>query len=211
MSLFAQTGILQIFFLIALALVIAILLLRSHRHFSRRSYEQPTIVRTPRPQPSEQAHHLDSPDELGRWEVQMHDIARDLSAQLDSKMSALQHLVQEADRASARLEAALRAAAADDPELQAEPKARPPVGQPDRLDWQPTDQAEALKSPRRRDPSSVASRPARDEPAENLPAQRRYEEIYTLADYGLEATEISQRVGTPVGEVQLILGLRKQR
>ena len=36
----------------------------------------------------------------------MHETARELSAQLDSKMSALQALIAEADRAAARLEAA---------------------------------------------------------------------------------------------------------
>jgi hypothetical protein len=41
--------------------------------------------------------------------------------------------------------------------------------------------------------------------------ERRYEEIYTLADYGYDAAEIAQRIGTPIGEVQLILGLRGNR
>jgi hypothetical protein len=39
----------------------------------------------------------------------------------------------------------------------------------------------------------------------------RYDEIYALADYGLELAEISQRVGSPVGEIELILGLRGKR
>ena len=41
----------------------------------------------------------------------MHDTARDLSARLDSKLSMLQAMVAEADRAAARLEAALARAA----------------------------------------------------------------------------------------------------
>ena len=39
---------------------------------------------------------------------------------------------------------------------------------------------------------------------------RRYEEIYTLADYGYEPAEIARRVNTPVGEVELILSLRSR-
>jgi hypothetical protein len=41
--------------------------------------------------------------------------------------------------------------------------------------------------------------------------QDRYHEIYTLADYGYQAHDIAHRVGTPLGEVELILGLRGER
>ena len=42
-------------------------------------------------------------------------------------------------------------------------------------------------------------------------ADRRYEEIYLLADYGFDPAEIGHRVGMPVGEIQLILSLRAKR
>ncbi len=42
--------------------------------------------------------------EMDRWEVHMHETARDLSAQLDSKMVALQHVIRLAEERSARLE-----------------------------------------------------------------------------------------------------------
>ena len=51
----------------------------------------------------------------------------------------------------------------------------------------------------------VAARRARQAAASR---PRRQEEIYTLADYGYEPAEIARRVGTPVGEVELILSLR---
>ena len=47
------------------------------------------------------------PDDLARWDVEMHETARQLSAQLDAKLSLLQSLIAEADRAAARLENAL--------------------------------------------------------------------------------------------------------
>src|SRR5271157_4551382 len=47
------------------------------------------------------------PDHLAQWEVEMHETARQLSAQLDAKLSLLQSLIVEADRAAARLEGAL--------------------------------------------------------------------------------------------------------
>lgn len=39
----------------------------------------------------------------------------------------------------------------------------------------------------------------------------RYDEIYSLADRGMTPAEISQRVDQPIGEVNLILGLRRRR
>ena len=42
-------------------------------------------------------------------------------------------------------------------------------------------------------------------------ARQREQEIFTLADYGYDAVEIAHRVGSLVGEVELVLGLRNQR
>ncbi|REJ69638.1 MAG: hypothetical protein DWQ31_04000 [Planctomycetota bacterium] len=43
------------------------------------------------------------PRQLDRWSVEMHETARDLSAQLDTKMVALQALIQSAEAKEARL------------------------------------------------------------------------------------------------------------
>ncbi len=51
-----------------------------------------------------------APKDVSRWQVEMHDLARDLSAQMDSKMSALQHLIRQAADESERLERALNEA-----------------------------------------------------------------------------------------------------
>ena len=108
MSLLAQIGGPTALLLLALVVMIGVLMMRSHRYFSRQ--DRSPIVRTERPQPSlHGAPHGATPDSLAQWEVQMHETARDLSAQLDSKMGALQHLTCEADRAAARLEKALAA------------------------------------------------------------------------------------------------------
>jgi len=48
--------------------------------------------------------------EYGRWQVEMHDLSRELRAQLDNKIVILERLVREAEQQSARLEAALAAA-----------------------------------------------------------------------------------------------------
>jgi hypothetical protein len=39
-------------------------------------------------------------------------------------------------------------------------------------------------------------------------ASRRHAEIYSLADSGMSSAAIANRVGCPIGEIELILGLR---
>lgn len=54
------------------------------------------------------------PQSLDDWEVRMHETARELIGRIDAKLAALQALTYEADRAAARLEQALAAAARND-------------------------------------------------------------------------------------------------
>ena len=108
MTLLAQTGAPTAIILGGLALVIGWLLLRTHRSFRRQRGSDTTLVHTARPTREPQGHNLGAPDEMLHWEVRMHDTARELSGELDSKMRALRVLIEEADRAAARLEAATR-------------------------------------------------------------------------------------------------------
>ena len=56
-------------------------------------YARPRPYDQPRQHPSfvseNKGHHLDAPDEVVGWEVQMHEIARDMKAELDTKMRAV--------------------------------------------------------------------------------------------------------------------------
>ena len=167
----------------------SMLLIRIRRYMRRQKKSKSVMVRTDRPKPGERGHHLGLPPEAMNWEVDMHETARDLSAQLDSKMSALGHLIREADRASARLETALEAAGSH---------------------VQPPTQAESLETAAAAD-CRPDSRPADGSSGEEATDQRANVELYTLADYGFDAREISRRLDIPIGEVELILRLRTQR
>ncbi len=163
-----------------LLLVSGMLLIRTQRYFARQAQSGPSSVSLePRRSSAERAP---LPEAAEHWEVEMHELARELSGRLDSKMSALQHLIHEADRAAARLEAALRAA-------------------------EPGTQAECLRTEQHPpvDPAPAAERSA------TAAEPGRYDEIYLLSDYGHPPAEIAQRVGLPIGEVELILSLRKRR
>lgn len=207
MELVAQTNTSSLVFLVALMLVIGFLLLRSRRYLARQERQEvdwrPTAAASPASR-QRSVHPQETPDELVQWEVQMHDLARTLSGQLDSKMSALEHLIREADRAAGRLEAALEAmqrlsGASPAPSQMASPEPGS-LESPLPASTSGATQAEAIETPARPSASSEASA-----------ADRRYEEIYLLADYGFAPQEIAHRVGMPIGEIQLILGLRSKR
>lgn len=162
--------------------VSGLLLLRTQRYFARQARSGPPSGDSEPRRPTRPVREGPLADAAGNWEVQMHELARDLSGRLDSKMGALEHLIRDADRAAARLEAALRAGS---------PASGASRGEPS------SSQAEGL-------------RPGRPTMTEAAPPGR-YDEIYLLADYGHPAAEIAQRLGLPIGEVELILSLRKQR
>ena len=141
-----------------------------------------------------------------QWEVDMHETARELKAQLDSKMRALQALIAEADRAASRLEATLKTRHNKDdtpssnrPRSGGSPLFNPKGGLPSMQEKKPAglpaNQAQAL-------------RPAPPPTALEVSPQRNRQEIYALADHGLSDSAIAQRIGMPVGEVELILSLR---
>jgi len=216
----AQFGFPTFLFLGALAITIFILLIRVQRYYGRPRAPQPSWPSPRRERSGEQGRRLESPAPMVNWEVEMHETARKLSAQLDSKMGALEQLICEADRAAARLEAALSGLSrlregeapaepcTDDVSSNSitarrEPRAAGMVqGSSDRpAESPPVSQAEGLRFPG----------PVEAAPTARPPAERRYEEIYTLADYGLTPSEIAHRVGSPVGEVELILSLRGKR
>ena len=109
MILLAQFDRPMLFVLVALGVIIAILLRRSYGYLSRQRRDDNALVVPPRPKPEPVTRLMDGPPELSRWEVEMYQTARELSAELNTRASILQATIAEADRAAARLENALKA------------------------------------------------------------------------------------------------------
>jgi len=108
LPLFAEKNLAYVFLIAAILVATLTLLLRLYRYQKRQSRGVPR--QTGRPSQSEQ--RASAPDSVIRWEVEMQELARDLKAEIDSKMIALGHLIRDADRAAERLEKALRASSA---------------------------------------------------------------------------------------------------
>lgn len=174
-----------ILFLVGLALTCGVLLFRTHRQLSRQPKNElpPPASYSPSPKPAARAHRLDAPSEVRHWEVEMRELSRELQGQLDSKIAVLQHLINDARQQAERLEAALAQAAQQ--------------GRPASLDAK-TPLVERLRASADRATVKPTS-----------PAARRHAEIYSLADAGLSTAAIASRLGSPIGEVELILGLRR--
>ena len=102
-------------FLLGVVLLIVILLRRSYRYYGPRRGRKKPPKKLTGDDPSHDQPLADAPVHILRWQVEMHDTARDLKAELDSKMRALQVLVRMADEQGERALEGLARARGSDP------------------------------------------------------------------------------------------------
>ena len=86
----------------------ALILFQTNRRWQRAASSKSS---TRSPEPRRKSHEV-KPVETGTWEVQMHEYARDVTARIDSKMAALEHLMRAAHLETERLESAIARAEA---------------------------------------------------------------------------------------------------
>ena len=130
----------------------------------------------------------DSPSEVVRWQVELHETARDIKAEIDTKLAALQALTIAARQECARLELLIA-------------RAQRLHGSVDSLAA-----IEELADPAAMSDSSRLQQVIDNLPPPSRPAgpsQRRA--IQQLSASGLPPAAIAERLGLPVGEVELML------
>ena len=131
---------------------------------------------------------LDAPPDLLRWQVEMHETARHLKAELDSKMGALQAITRIASEESARLEAAIARA--------------------ERLGISTcADTLAAIEALNGNDDFGNGLLPSASLAKSEEIAARR-DAVFQLADQGLASKAIAQSIGAPLGDVELLMSLR---
>jgi hypothetical protein len=151
---------------------------RNRRRGSRNRSSNVTQKRTSDPQQP----LLDAPPEIHRWQVEMHDVARDLKGELDSKMVAVQTLIGMARAESDRLQKLLSAA-----------------GDRHAIEIDFLDSVVEMES------LADVSLPETDASSD---VESRKEQIYSLADRGTIPPTIAAQLGLPLGEVEMLLSLR---
>lgn len=218
MPAFETPGLWTLGFLGVLGLTIAWVLLRS---LAPRPAAPPSA--TPSSLPSHRPAAILEP--AGPPEEALRQTARELAARLDEKICRLESLLCDADRVADRLEAAVAAAGPHSTEARraargstsaptpptgfpsSEPVALPPEPLPRGLPGQAQGLQGASASPTRR--PAILDRVAPTQASSSPPSH--YDKVLALSDRGHTAQEIASRTGIPLGEVQLVLNLRRMR
>ena len=135
--------------------------------------------------------------EMSNLLVELSEMARQVTAQLDTRATKLELLMKEADErieALRQLQSSLPAgASAPAPPSPTPATLRQSAAERDAL-MQPLDTPPVTPPPSQRAESAV---------------DPRYAEIYALADQGRSPGDIASRLGRPSGEIELILALRQ--
>lgn len=145
-----------------------------------------------------------------QFEVKLHETFREMNAKLDTKIHILNELIIEAHAAMAKFEELQKKAAADEAKAPPAPAEPPPA-------------PAAVPPPEAGPVQYAAPPPASDEPlvivmdgppaktVESTERPSSFSDVYQLADQGLSSAEIASATGKSIGEIDLILGLRRRR
>lgn len=115
--------------------------------------------------------------------VELSEMTRQMSAQLETRSAKLDLLIQEADQKIARLDAAIAAVESDTP------KRSTLIDMPS-------------SAPTKTPMKSPGLRLVKDD------TEDRWAEVYALADQGFSTSQIASKLNRPEGEVDLILHIR---
>ncbi|MEZ6070173.1 MAG: hypothetical protein R3C10_07800 [Pirellulales bacterium] len=206
MLLLAEASTTSYVFLLLLIGVIAWMMFRVTRRLNPK--DTPTS-RKQRPHMAAAAHAAASP-ELDKWNVEVQELARDALARIDTKMRALDYLITKADQATERLEAVLEATTNGNVE-----RATPRVAVlKSGAAAETHSQADVLQRTTGRThhcdtANDDTERGAGVTAQVHSATEARRRRIYELADRGELPAAIAAEVGSPLGEVELILGLRR--
>jgi hypothetical protein len=111
MLLFAQFSTSQLF-LVGLFVTSGLMLYQAQRRWQRVAPARPSGRFAEASRRWHEPHASQAPAEVKKWQVETHELAREVTARIDSKMAALEHLMRAAHRETLRLEATIAQARA---------------------------------------------------------------------------------------------------
>lgn len=157
------------------------------RPLAKKKKEDPLSRMSSSSPPGSMAKQRSVEREMSNLLVELSEMARQVTAQLDTRATKLELLMKEADE---KIEALQRLSATSSGTTHT-PK--------------PGNQSDAERAALMQPLDVPPSTPAPPEPA----VDPRYAEIYALADEGRSPRDIATRLGRPSGEIELILALRQ--
>ena len=183
---------------LGLALLVTILLRRSFRYLGRTSRRPASALeKVARPRASSRQALDDAPPELLRWQVEMHETARDLKAELDTKIAVVRQLLLMVTEQQERIERSIAKAehlglARCRDTLSEIKNATTPSAGPANQQI-PSDRLGCLP------PTSTESQGQLTD---------RRQAVSRLADLGTSSAAIANQLSLSVGEVEMLLRLR---
>lgn len=196
----ASNGMMMVL-LVLCATTIMIMLLRRHqfRGVTGRDMARDHLARI-----RDQHKLRESMDQLL---VELEEVSRRVGAQVDTKFVKLETVIRDADDRIARLEDLLagleRRGRSASPAHRRDERSRPaaPTAK------EPTAATPARQATNKND--GAGSTPTGHPPAE--PTDSRFRRVYELVDAGASPIKAAEQLGMPLGEVELILNLRRLR
>jgi hypothetical protein len=181
-------------FFLGVAMLTLILLNRYRRYYGKKKGRRaPSKSELQRDGLSKQPL-ADAPVEVLRWQVEMHESARDLKAEIDSKFVLLQTLTAQATEQSQRLQSLIERAEKLD--LLADGRGDDELSQIERIAEGIVEDLRAVES---------------EDDCGRVEARKQAESaVFELADRGLNARSIADRTGRSLGDVELLLAARPQ-
>lgn len=183
---------------LGLALLVSILLRRSYRYLGRVSRRPVSALeKVPRPRASSRQALDDAPPELLRWQVEMHDTARDLKAELDTKITVVRQLLLMVAEHQERIERSIARA-----EQLGLPRCRDTLS-----DIQDATAPSATRTGQPTDPDARGCLPPTSAESQGQLTDRR-QAVSRLADLGYTSAAIADQLSLSVGDVEMLLSLR---
>lgn len=192
----------EVMFAAGILLMIVVLFRRFKKRYRRRNQNSPmrqvkeVRAALDKHVPKADRPLNDAPPDLLRWQVEMHETARELKAELDSKLLAIQAATALATRETERLHQAISNAQRSNVSVTSRSS-------------EPLDEIVSQL----RSELSDATRPktAQATRTTELFSAADRATVYAFADQGMTPLQISKRSKLPLGDVELILGSRPHR
>ena len=189
-------------------LAAAFIMLKATARKAARSAERSKLSAKERIDRNRRGHEM--VDRVGELMAELADLSREIHGQLDTRIAQLDVLLEQADDKIAQLKDLIDGGCAQEsPQAGESPQAVEPAASP-LVEQEPAAAAPQGGEPVTAAESFEASRKDQENQAGAALETGANPEVFALSAQGLSALAIAQRLCRPVGEIELILALKRK-